>query len=252
MNAMEEPRTRKMNTAYRVLLLDIDDTLLDWKATERAALQAIFPVYGVPCDVHSTAVFKETNRKLWAEHEAGRLSREELFDSRFHIVFKQLGKDVDGREAETLYRESLNRGAYMIEGADTVCRALAERYTLCAVSNGSYITQIQRLALSGLNTFFRDLFISEKIGSPKPSRAFFEHVFASLPEIPLQAMLIIGDSLEADMRGGYDAGIDTCWFNPDGTPNTLNIPITHTVRKLSDLTSLLLPPGCRCSLPSAP
>ena len=68
---------------------------------------------------------------------------------------------------------------------------------------------------------------------------FFEYVFHKLGITDKKEVLIIGDSLTSDMKGGYTAGIDTCWYNPEHKPNTLNIPVTYEIDNLDSITGIL-------------
>ncbi len=84
---------------------------------------------------------------------------------------------------------------------------------------------------------FEQVFISEEIGAAKPSRDYFEAVFRGIGNPPRESVLLIGDSLTSDMRGGLDYGIDTCWYNPGG--KTTDLPVTYQIARLTELTKIL-------------
>ena len=86
---------------------------------------------------------------------------------------------------------------------------------------------------------FDKIFISEDIGAEKPNKEFFDYVFNCLEITDKKEVLIIGDSLSGDMKGGYLAGIDTCWYNPERKENVLNIPVTYETDKLSRIYDIL-------------
>ena len=52
-------------------------------------------------------------------------------------------------------------------------------------------------------------------------------------------VLIIGDSLTADIRGGNDYGIDTCWYNQEGRPPDPDVLIEYEINHLEELLSIL-------------
>lgn len=84
---------------------------------------------------------------------------------------------------------------------------------------------------------FEQVFISEEVGAAKPSRDYFEAVFRGIGNPPKETVLLIGDSLTSDMRGGLDYGIDTCWYNPMGKPT--NLPVTYQITRLAKLLAIL-------------
>ena len=200
----------------------------------------MFEALGLPLDEETRKLYSGINKQLWLEHEKGSITKEYLVSNRFRILFERLGADADGVKAESVYRDALGRGTHLVDGALEVCRALAEKYALHIVTNGIYDTQMRRLEASGLAALARNVFVSEKVGYSKPSRAFFEYAFSCLPGERPEESLIIGDSLSSDMQGGVNAGIDTCWFNPGRRGNPDGVPVTYEIASLRELTSMLM------------
>ena len=227
-------------TQYTALLLDADDTLLDFRAAEHAALGALFHRMGFELDDATRELYAAVNRQLWAEYERGEIDRERLTGTRFGVLFEKLGRDVDGVAIDAAYREELGQQHQLVEGALEVCGKLRGRFRLYIVSNGVYTTQVPRLRDSGLAAQMDGVFISERVGHAKPSPLFFDHVMSEIG-IERGKALIVGDSLASDIRGGSGAGIDTCWFNPTASPRDENIKPTYEIASLDELLSLLLP-----------
>ena len=129
---------------------------------------------------------------------------------------------VDGIAFERYFREALHESAIPVPGAHELLEQLHGRFLLCAASNGPYAQQVHRLELSDMRKYFDYLFISEKIGVSKPSRAFYDAAFAELnagraePIRPCET-LMLGDSPTSDMAGGLQYGMRTCFFrrHPD-------------------------------------
>jgi HAD superfamily hydrolase (TIGR01549 family) len=115
-------------------------------------------------------------------------------------------------------------------------RSLSERYHLAVVTNGLSEVQRPRLKASAISGLIEKVFISEEIGAAKPEPAFFDAVFREIGVPAKSEVLIIGDSLNADMQGGINCGIDTCWYNPDG--KSTDLPITYQVQHLQDILAL--------------
>ena len=107
-----------------------------------------------------------------------------------------------------------------------------------AVSNGTVTAQTKKLRLSGLGALMDGVFLSEQLGAEKPSAAFFDQVFDAISPVDKSQVMIVGDSLTSDMRGG-DAAIVTCWYNPDGLKAPEGIRIDHDIRDLHEIYDLL-------------
>lgn len=228
-----------MKKNYDTLLLDADDTLLDFRKTEKAALENTFDEYGLKLTDEIRNIYKTINHELWSAFERGEITKETITSTRFQRVFDTVGYHVDGRTFHLDYQQALGRGCYLIDGARELCEELAKNYRLYCVTNGVAATQYSRLSGSGLDNFFSDIFVSEEIGHQKPSTHYFSAVFKSIPEFKASHALIIGDSLTSDIQGGKNTGIDTCWYNPSGKPAEPALKADYEIRKLNELFPIL-------------
>ncbi|MCI2255835.1 YjjG family noncanonical pyrimidine nucleotidase [Domibacillus sp. PGB-M46] len=225
---------------YRTLLFDIDDTLLDFRAAEQAALALLFAEQNMQLTDEIKERYKQINQWLWSEFEESRITREEVINSRFSLLFQEYGYSVDGAVLEAKYRGYLEEGHQLIKGALELVTGLQPYYDLYIVTNGVSKTQYKRLLDSKLHALFKGIFVSEDTGFQKPMKEFFDYVFARIPHFNTEEALIIGDSLNADIKGGQQAGIDTCWFNPGLKPKKAGIEPTYQIQALADLSHILL------------
>ena len=122
----------------------------------------------------------------------------------------------------------------------TVLKELSEVATIAIVSNGIERVQKSRLERSGLINLIDAVFVSEKIGVAKPNRKFFDIALNTLGVTNKEKVLVIGDSLKADIQGGNNAGLATCWCNFKEIENTTKIRPTYEIEKLTDLFSLVM------------
>lgn len=224
---------------YRILLFDADGTLMDFQKAEAKGLEAALGMHHLPFNAEILALYSAINKGCWEEYEQGLLDRETLLVERFRRLFDRLGIDADAQAVRATYHEELGKGAYMTEGARDLCAQLGKTHDLYIVTNGVSATQRSRFARCGLDRLVKKVFISEDIGVPKPQKAYFERVFAEIPGFSREEALIIGDSLTADIRGGIDAGIATCWYNPGGLAAPEDLRIDYQIRALAELNAIL-------------
>ncbi|MDF9448206.1 YjjG family noncanonical pyrimidine nucleotidase [Bacillus toyonensis] len=224
---------------YKTLLFDVDDTLLDFQKTEKVALRMLFEEKGIPLTSEVEARYKKVNKGLWDVFEKGEINRDEVVNTRFSILFKEYGEEVDGILFENNYRSYLEEGNQLIQGAFEFINQIQNEYDLYIVTNGVSKTQDKRLRNAGLHSLFKGIFVSEDTGFQKPMKEYFDYVFERIPSFASGEGLIIGDSLSADIKGGYVVGIDTCWFNPEKKLNDSEIVPTYEVHSFEDLYALL-------------
>ncbi|MBD8076123.1 YjjG family noncanonical pyrimidine nucleotidase [Bacillus thuringiensis] len=224
---------------YKTLLFDVDDTLLDFQKAEKVALRVLFEEKGIPLTDEIEARYKKINKGLWDAFEKGELSSNEVVNTRFSLLFKEYGEEVDGILLENNYRNYLEEGNQLMQGAFEFINQIQGEYELYIVTNGVSKTQDKRLRNAGLHSLFKDVFVSEDTGFQKPMKEYFDYVFERIPNFAPEEGLIIGDSLSADMKGGYVAGIDTCWFNPERKLNDSGIIPTYEVHNFEELEALL-------------
>ena len=223
----------------KTIFLDLDDTLLDFHKAEAAALAKALTALDVPPTPAVIARYSAINAQQWRLLEEGKFTRDEILTRRFDILFGELGVNCSSALARQTYEHFLGQGHYFIPGAEELLEALAPRYDLYLASNGTAAVQAGRIASAGIAPYFREIFISEQMGLHKPQKEFFDACFAAIPGFHREEALIIGDSLTSDIRGGNNAGIRTCWFNPQGKPQLEDVRVDYEVSALSQIPPLL-------------
>ena len=221
------------------LLLDLDDTLLDFKRAEAIAIRDAFVELGIEPSDENVALYSKINRSCWAKLELGEYTREEVLHNRFDMLFSHLGIKGDSHEAQRIYEHNLSKGAFYIPGAKELLEALQGKYRLYLATNGIVNVQTPRIEASGIGKYVIDIFVSEKIGYNKPDKRFFDAVFEKIDGFQLDETVIIGDGLASDIKGGINAGIKTIYFNPKRLENTTDIIPNYEINSLDELTSLL-------------
>lgn len=225
--------------SFQTLLLDLDDTILDFGAAERAAISRTFREIGLEPTEALLRRYSEINESQWEAMERGEIDRATVLIRRFDIFFEELGMEADSRAVEDRYRSYLGVGHYFVEGAEELLEYLSGKYDLYLASNGVAETQYSRLASAGISHYFKEIFISETTGYHKPEKEYFDYCFARIENFDPEKTLMIGDSLTGDIRGGINAGIRTCWVNLKGKARRADILPDYEVHSLKELMELL-------------
>lgn len=225
----------------KVILWDIDGTLLDFEKAEKESIKRCFEKFGLGiCSEQMLAEYHIINRRHWAALERGEMSKQEVLEGRFIEFFKLYGFDTSiACDFNLAYQLSLgDTSEYCKNAYETVvaCRDKVKQY---AVTNGTKTAQEAKLNNTSLINLLDGVFISDVIGHEKPSIEFFDSVFRALPEYDKSDMIIIGDSLTSDMQGGNNAGIKTCFYNPKKSPTNTNLRIDYEISDLSEVLDVI-------------
>lgn len=224
----------------KVILWDIDGTLLDFIKAEYAAIKKCFEVFQLgECTDEMIARYSKINRGYWERLERKEITKPEVLVGRFRDFFASENIDTDC--AEEFNKE------YQVRLGDTICfcdnsyeiiKSLKGRVKQYAVTNGTKIAQDKKLVKSGLIDLFDDIFISEEVGYEKPDVRFFEHVWAKIGAYKPNEVMVVGDSLTSDMQGGNNAGIVCCWYNPKRITNNSSLKIDYEITDLSQILEI--------------
>ena len=228
-----------MNFQQPIVLLDLDNTILDFNMAERVALARAFESLGLVITDEIAALYNKINIRHWEMLEDGILTREQVLVQRYESLFRELGVKADAVHAQALYEGYLSEGHWFMPGAEALLEALRGQYRLFICSNGTQSVQDSRIASAGIAPYFEKIFISEYMDGNKPDARFFEQCFREIPDFDRTRTIILGDSLSSDIRGGKKAGIVTCWFNPAGRENSGIIIPDYVIGKLAEFPGLL-------------
>jgi YjjG family noncanonical pyrimidine nucleotidase len=228
---------------YDWLLLDADGTLFDFEAAAAAALERACDEVLGRFEPEWRPVYEAINSRLWRGLERGDVTADDIRRLRFSRFAEAVGESVDGLMFDDTYRRHLGEQARLLDGAADVVRSLHGRVGMALATNGLADVQRGRLGRSEIGDLFDPIVISEEVGAAKPDPAYFEAAFERMGRPPRDRILMVGDSLASDMRGGLAAGIDTCWFNPAAQPPDPEVPVRYDIRSLAELEAVVWPMG---------
>ena len=224
---------------FEFLFLDLDDTILDFHKAERIAISKTIREFGVEPTEEILHRYHLINKWHWEQLELGKLTRAEVLENRFGVLFQELGVEADKTFCARVYERNLSQGHWFLPGAEEAVEALSKKYRLFLASNGTASVQKGRMTSANLYRFFEKVFVSQEIGHNKPSPEYFEAAFSRIPGFDKSKCLMVGDSLTSDILGGIRAGIKTCWVNPEGVPHREDIRPDYEIQYLHQLEGLL-------------
>lgn len=226
---------------FSTILWDIDGTLLDFNEAEKVALRTLFAKFGLgECTDEMIARYSKINVRYWERLELQELSKPEILVGRFRDFFNEYGIDTSIVPAfNDEYQVRLGDTITFKDDSYEIIKSLCGRVKQYIVSNGTIAAQTNKLKRSGLGALFDGVYLSEEVGYEKPDVRFFEKIFSEISENDKAKILIVGDSLTSDMKGGINAGIVTCWYNPYGSPLREGFKVDYEIKDLHEIYSVL-------------
>ncbi len=223
----------------KIILIDLDNTLIDFNECARHSIINSFKKHGFTYTENVFDTFITENVKIWKRLEKGEIDKPFLRANRWNIILGKLGIDFDGTIIEEEFENGVAKHAFPVDGAYELLDYLSEKYDLYVVSNGFRFVQESRVKIGGFDKYFKELFLSEDIGIQKPDVRFFDYCYEKIGHPPKEDLILIGDSLSADIKGGNNFNIETIWFNINNAPHNPEIKATYTVNKLSEIKDIL-------------
>lgn len=229
-----------MQKKYQWLLFDADNTLFDFDGAAKLAFRDTLEQFQIPYRSHYLNIYKSVNNIVWKDYEEGKLSAKVLRSKRFELFLKEIEQERKPDAMNVFYLNRLIANSELIRGARTLLDKLQQHYKMVIITNGLKEVQRPRLKLTRLTPYFETIVVSDEIGVGKPQRGFFDYTFSQINHPNKTDVLVIGDNLNSDIKGGVDYGLDTCWYNPFGKDNETEIKPTYEIRKLKELEKMLM------------
>ena len=224
---------------YDVLLFDADNTIFDFDACERIALTYALNHHGITPTDSIIAGYHSINARYWHLLSLNKVTKSDLYVLRFVDLLSELGSTVDPSALNDTYREALGRQHVLLEGAAELLRSLSRHHAIYVATNGHYATQRSRITDSGIDRYLRGVFISDEIGYEKPDKRFFDFIATHIPDFDIRRTIMIGDSIDTDVRGAVEYGMDSLWFCPCPTDAAPAFSPTFTARSFADVDTIL-------------
>lgn len=226
----------------KAIFFDADDTIINHKQCEREALLYLFDKIDENYKEEYQSIFRPLDRKLWdsAAHNLSPVSKKDIPEYRFEVFFKQINlKYNDYKKANELFQDGLTKTVALIENAYDIIEYLYyKNYQLYVVTNGLVKLQKPRIINSEISKYISDMIVSEEVNSSKPNPKIFNVLLQKI-KLKSDEVIMIGDSLEKDIKGAQSANIKAIWYNPKHKKNNTDISPDYQITSLMELKEIL-------------
>ena len=247
MTEQPTPGMKPRTGPFDAILIDIDDTLMDFRESSREALIAAGQQLSLALTEEDFAAFTVLNESLWDQAAHGVFPVEHIFDTRFATFFEERGIDASGPAMEKAFEVCLYDTHVLFPDADAFLDTLSTFCPVYAASNAPRGQQEKRCQAADIDRYFAGYFLSGDIGFSKPEPGFFaaclEYLGVRNPSGVQEPsrVLMIGDAPKADIQGAHDAGLKTFWIQRRGQEPVPGICPDYAASSLEEALEELLP-----------
>ena len=220
------------------IIFDLDGTLFNYDLAETSALKKTFLYFNLSYKNQFLADYRKINKTVWDDFEQNKISIKRLKVKRFEILLDKLGKTMDPVSFSEKYLYFLGLESQLINGAETLLQKLFGEVNLILMTNGIKEVQRSRLKHSSITHFFSDIIISDEVGVAKPANEIFEIALRHIDNPVKNKILMVGDNLSSDIKGGADFGLQTCWYNPKCLQPDPKIHPDYEIKSLDEILKL--------------
>lgn len=228
---------------YNTIFFDLDHTLWDFESNSNQTLSELIAAFnlidlGILSEKAFISCYERINEQLWEEYRKGFIDRLTLRNTRFHKALLEFNIND--------YELSLKLGEYYLKESPLkknlfphaleVLRYLQQRYDLHIITNGFNEVQYIKLEQSNLAPYFKHIITSEDANCKKPEPEIFEYAL-SKTQSTVSKSLMIGDSLQQDIVGARNFGMDQVFFNPQKKIHAEKV--SYEIHSLHELMTLL-------------
>lgn len=225
---------------YEVIIFDADETLFDFKKSEREAIKNSMSEFNIDYDEeYHLEIYSKINSEIWKEFEIGLITQEKLKIERFKRLSNKINIKFDEAKFAMSYMKHLSNGSFLYDDSLNLVKNLSKDYKLIIITNGLKNVQDNRIRKSDIAKYFDDIVISEEVKVAKPDSRIFEIALNNINYSDRNKVLMVGDSLTSDIQGGINFGIDTCWYNPNRNINNSDILPSYEIYNLIELIDKL-------------
>lgn len=215
---------------FKGVFFDIDDTIFDYGKCSEEAIINLCKILKIEYKKEYLARYRELDQILWDKQKKGFISVDDVINQRGFEMDKLLS--LNKGEFKELLNEELSDSIQFVDGAFEVIQYVYQKdYKIYGASNGFLESQLRRLKKANILEYFADVFVSDDIGFNKPDERFFYEAL-SRAKLNKEDILMVGDSFRADILGAKNAGIETCFYNPERKNVDIDVMEIYSLQEL--------------------
>jgi 2-haloacid dehalogenase len=223
---------------YKVIIIDLDNTLIDFDRMEVGSLTMSFDEFGIKWTKEMVDDYIDINNGLWAQLEKGNYSKEEILVLRFKELFRRYDIHIEASAMNKKYLSNMRYHVHLYDHAIEILESIQDATVVC-MTNGVKSAQEAKFDEAKLYPYFDHIIISDEVGVHKPNVGIFEYMRQLVGDVSKEEMIIVGDSLTSDIKGGNNFGIKTVWFNPKGKSKFKGVHVDYEIKRLIELKEIL-------------
>ncbi|WP_303818982.1 pyrimidine 5'-nucleotidase [Actinobacillus minor] len=220
---------------YNWVLFDADETLFSFNSY--LGLTSMLKRYGIEFTPEDYEAFQAVNKLLWVAYQNNEITANDIQMRRFAKLSAQIG--VNQLQLNQELMAEMAKVSQPLDGVMEMLNTLYGKVKMGIITNGFTELQESRLNNTQTKKFFEMVVVSEQIGVAKPDRKVFDYAFSLMDNLDKTKILMVGDTLASDILGGYNAGIDTCWFNHAKQMNETEIHPTYEITHIRELIDIV-------------
>ncbi|AIJ38759.1 YjjG family noncanonical pyrimidine nucleotidase [Flavobacterium psychrophilum] len=225
-----------MKHSIKHIFFDLDHTLWDFDKNSELAFGLILSNYFPDIKIEDfVAIYAPINQACWKLYQKDKITHQELRYKRLKDTFDILNQKISDKQIDLIsdeYIEFLPDFNHLFDNAIEVLNFLSENYQLHIITNGFAQVQDKKLNNSNISHYFQTITNSELAGAKKPNPIIFEHAL-KVANAQKHESIMIGDCLDADVKGALDFGIEAIFFNP----NKIQVP--QSINQIANLAELI-------------
>lgn len=225
----------------KTILWDFDNTLLNFDVAEKASILSTFEKFNLGiCTSQMLKRYEKINKEYWHMIEDKKIDKQTALVKRYEDFFIEYGIDKKiAKDFNDEYTKALSNTIEYVENSFELVSSLKGKYKQYIVSNGAKNVQTVRMKKSNFDKIVDGTFISDIVGAEKPNIEFFDYVFDKIKVTDKSEVIIIGDSLSSDIKGGNNAGIKTCWYNPKKKGIPSGYLVDYNIQNLNNIIPIV-------------
>ena len=222
-------------THIKDVFFDLDHTLWDFDKNSELTFEGIFNRNHPEIETKQfIEKYVPINQECWKLYQYDKITHQELRYNRLKYSFDAINYTISDEEIDAIaedYLRFLPDNNHLFDGTIEVLEYLNQRYTLHIITNGFAEVQYKKISNSKIESYFRTVTNSEMAGVKKPNPLIFDFAL-DLAKAKKESSIMIGDSLDADVQGALDAGLDAIFFNES------KIQVEQHIKQINHLLEL--------------